>query len=242
MTTAQRHYQDHLAPIYVWMAGGVEAAMQAGDAEVAALGLPRVDGACIVDLGAGFGMHAIPLARRGARVTAIDSSAELMRTLGELGQGLAIDAVVDDLSAFPAHLVEAPTAILCMGDTITHLPSLKAVDELVARASIALRKDGLFVTSFRDYSIALAGDERFIHVRGEEARILTCFLEYEPEHVRVHDLIHERTAEGWRSKVSHYPKLRLAPDRLIASLESHRFKVRREPGLRGMVRLVAQRC
>ena len=242
MTTAHRHYRDHLAPVYVWMAGGVDAAMQAGDAEIVSLGLPRVDGECILDLGAGFGMHAIPLARRGARVTAIDSSAELIRTLGELGQGLAIDAVVDDLSAFAGHLAEAPAAILCMGDTITHLPSMQAVDELVACASIALREDGLFITSFRDYSIALTGDERFIFVRGDETRILSCFLEYEPEFVRVHDLVHVRTPEGWRSKVSHYPKLRLAPERLIASLESHRFKVRREPGVRGMVRLIAQRC
>jgi hypothetical protein len=33
MTTVTEHYANHLAPIYLWMAGGPEAALQAGTAE-----------------------------------------------------------------------------------------------------------------------------------------------------------------------------------------------------------------
>ena len=62
MTTAQRHYEQLLAPIYVWMAGGIESALAAGTQDVALL--TPGDGLAI-DLGAGFGMHAIPLARGG---------------------------------------------------------------------------------------------------------------------------------------------------------------------------------
>ena len=79
MTTVTEHYANHLAPIYLWMAGGPEAALQAGTAEIEALNLPLTDGAAVLDLGAGFGMHAIPLARRGARVTAIGSQRRLAR-------------------------------------------------------------------------------------------------------------------------------------------------------------------
>lgn len=241
MTTVTEHYATHLAPIYVWMAGGAETALRAGAAEIEALQVPFVYGAVVVDLGAGFGMHSIPLARRGARVTAIDTSAELLSTLAELGDGLPIEVINDDLLAFQSHVTEAPSAILCMGDTITHLPEISAVESLIESAAAALSPGGVFVVSFRDYSVPLVADQRFIHVRSDDSRILTCFLEYEPEAVVVHDILHERTTNGWQTRGSHYRKLRLAPERLIASLRSRGLDVHREAGMRGMVRLVARK-
>jgi SAM-dependent methyltransferase len=240
MTTVAEHYANHLGPIYVWMAGGSEAALQVGAAEIDALNLPLTDRGVVLDLGAGFGMHSIPLARRGAQVTAIDTSAELLRALAEFAGNLPIQTVNDDLLAFQSHITEAPAAILCMGDTITHLPDRGAVESLVERASAELRPGGMFVISFRDYSAALIGDQRFIAVRSDDTRIHTCFLEYEPETVLIHDILHQRTPEGWQTRVSHYRKLRLSPEHLIASLRSRGFTVRREAGTRGMVRLVAQ--
>jgi SAM-dependent methyltransferase len=241
MVTAAEHYERHLAPIYVWMAGGSEAALQAGSAEIDTLGLPIPPGAVVIDLGAGFGTHAIPLARRGTRVTAIDSSAELLRTLTTLRGDLPVAVVHGDLLTFPDHITEAPSAILCMGDTITHLPDFGAVERLIESASIELPPGGMFVLSFRDYSVPLFGERRFIAVRSDETRILTCFLEYEPKAVLVHDILHERFPDGWRTRVSCYPKLRLGPERAIAVLRSNGFDVSREVGMRGMVRLVARR-
>jgi SAM-dependent methyltransferase len=241
MSTVADHYERHLAPIYVWMAGGAEAALAAGSAEIDALNLPVARGDFVLDLGAGFGMHSIPLARKGARVTAIDSSAELLRTLAELSGDQPVRAVNDDLLAFQSHIAEAPSAILCMGDTVTHLPDFGAVEQLVARASAELRVGGSLVLSFRDYSVPLTGEQRFIPVRSDETRILTCFVEYEREAVLVHDILHERASGGWQARVSWYRKLRLPPQRLIDCLRSNGFEVRREPGVRGMVRLVARR-
>lgn len=240
MTSVTEHYANHLAPIYLWMAGGPEAALQAGTAEIEALNLPLAHGAAVLDLGAGFGMHAIPLARRGARVTAVDTSSELLRALERLGGNLPIQAVNADLLAFQSHITETPSVILCMGDTITHLPDRGSVDSLVARASVALPANGLFVISFRDYSVPILEDRRVVPVRSDDNRILTCFLEYEPEALVVHDILHERTPEGWQTRVSHYRKLRLSPAHLIASLQCCGFSVRSETGMSGMVRLVAQ--
>jgi 2-polyprenyl-3-methyl-5-hydroxy-6-metoxy-1,4-benzoquinol methylase len=241
MSTVAEHYERHLAPVYVWMAGGAEAALQAGNAEIEAFNLPAARGAVVLDLGAGFGMHAIPLARRGASVTAIDFSVELLRTLAELSGDLPVRTVNDDLLDFQSHIVEAPSAILCMGDTITHLPDLDAVEKLLERAAIELAPSGMFVVSFRDYSVALRGEQRFIPVRSDEARILTCFLEYEAQSVLVHDILHERMSDGWQTRVSCYRKLRLSPEHLVNRLELNGFHVRREAGPGGMVRLVARR-
>lgn len=240
MTTVTEHYAKHLAPIYLWMAGGSVASLEAGAAEIEALNLPLTHGAVVLDLGAGFGMHSIPLARSGARVIAIDTSLELLRTLTEISGGLPIQTVNDELLEFQGHISEAPSAILCMGDTITHLPDLKAVESLIERASTELPPGGTFVVSFRDYSVPLVGNGRFIPVRSDDSRILTCFLEYESDSVLVHDILHQRAPDGWQTQVSHYRKLRLSPEYLVAKFQSSGFNVRREPGVRGMVRLVGQ--
>jgi 2-polyprenyl-3-methyl-5-hydroxy-6-metoxy-1,4-benzoquinol methylase len=74
MATVADHYKTHLAPVYLWMAGGFDAAVSRGETEIEAT-LPNLSrGITAVDLGAGFGMHTIPLARRGCSVIAIDTS------------------------------------------------------------------------------------------------------------------------------------------------------------------------
>jgi 2-polyprenyl-3-methyl-5-hydroxy-6-metoxy-1,4-benzoquinol methylase len=55
------------------MVGDLEAASARADAELDAIGLPAMASGTAVDLGAGFGVHSLPLARRGYRVTAIDT-------------------------------------------------------------------------------------------------------------------------------------------------------------------------
>ena len=240
MTSVAEHYEKILSPVYAWMAGGVDAALAAGKTELDDLDLQLPTGALVVDLGAGFGMHAIPLARSGARVIAVDTSQPLLAELARLAGDLAIKCVHDDLLSFRAHLSEKPTAILCMGDTITHLPEHRNVDFLVHEVAEALAPGGKLVVSFRDYSVALTDEKRFIPVRADERRILTCFLEYEEDTVVVHDILHERAGDAWETHVGSYRKLRLSPERVLSSLESFGFETRREHGARGMIRIVGE--
>lgn len=70
-----------------------------------------VSGSTAVDLGAGFGLHAIPLARRGFSVVAIDSYQPLLQELDERAGTLPIRTVNTDLLGFRAHL-NAPAALI----------------------------------------------------------------------------------------------------------------------------------
>jgi len=72
-----------------------------------------------VDLGAGFGAHAVPLASAGYRVLAIDSSAELLGQLRQTAGKLPIQCIEDDLLTFEDYLDEPVDLILGMGDTLT---------------------------------------------------------------------------------------------------------------------------
>ena len=240
MSSVAEHYERILSPVYSWMTGGADAALETGSAEIDALELHLPAGALVIDLGAGFGMHAIPLARAGARVIAVDSSEQLLGELRLLAGDLSITLVRDDLLSFRSHVNEKADLVLCMGDTLTHLPEHTNLDFLIQEVAESLVPGGRFVISFRDYSEALVDEGRFIPVRSDERRILMCFLEYEEDTVVVHDILHERAGDAWETRVSSYRKLRLSPERVIGSLESFGFETRREPGMRGMVRLVGK--
>src|SRR5271155_5200518 len=100
MVSVADHYRSHLAPVYSWMSGGFDAAIERGKTEIGAIVPDLSKGSCAVDLGAGFGMHSIPLARRGCSVLALDSSGYLLEQLKAHAGTLPITAVEDDLLAF----------------------------------------------------------------------------------------------------------------------------------------------
>lgn len=241
MNAVTDHYAHLLAPIYLWMSGGPSTALSQGAAELSALSVVQSKGARAVDLGAGFGMHAIPVARLGYAVTAIDSSSTLLAQLRQLGEGLDIRTVEADLLEFAAHLDAPPVLILCMGDTLTHLSSPGDVEDLCSRVADSLASGGRFLTTFRDYTRPVQGDARFIPVRSDADRIHTCFLEQEPDRMLVHDILHERQDGAWSMRVSHYPKLRLDPNMVIRTLERCGLSVARDSGPRGMVQIIASR-
>lgn len=237
----REHYDTLLAPIYLWMVGGRDAALVQGAAEVATLGPPRTPAAVAVDLGAGFGMHALPLASAGWRVTAIDRSPHLLAQLRCEARDPRLVVVEGDLLDFREHAPERAELILCMGDTLTHLPDRASLSRLLADVAAALGPEGRFVATFRDYGTPPQGATRFIPVRSDADRILTCFLEEAGERMLVHDLVHERAGDGWTMRVGRYSKLRLAPDAVRSELEGLGLTATLEPGPQGMVRLVASR-
>jgi SAM-dependent methyltransferase len=238
MPTVGDHYAHHLARIYVWMAGGIHAAIEQGSADIAPFLAAPDERMVAIDLGAGFGMHTIPIARAGYAVTAIDTSSLLLTELQTQAVGLRVRAVEDDLLNFQKYVTDGADLIVCMGDTLTHLSRRSEVDDLLRKVARALKPGGRFVATFRDYTRPLSEQARFIPVRSDESRILTCFLEYGPKHVMVHDIVHERSEDGWRMRVSAYPKLRLSPTHVRESLQKHGLTVELETAPRGMVRVV----
>jgi SAM-dependent methyltransferase len=242
MKTAAAHYDSHLGRVYAWMLGDLNAAAARSAAELAEMSLPERTGASALDLGAGIGLHAVALAHRGYAVTAIDACQLLLDQLIARAAGVSVKAMCGDLARFRAEAPGPFDVILCLGDTLTHLPDVPAVEGLFDAVAESLNAGGLFAATFRDYATReLAGDERFILVRRDEERVLTCFLEYGVDRVTVHDLLTERQDRQWTQTVSSYPKLRLAPEWVAAQLEKRGLAARRETAPSGMVRIVGRR-
>jgi SAM-dependent methyltransferase len=227
------HYLTLLGPVYRWMLGDPDAARAAASAQLQDLGL-RGPGIA-VDLGAGPGYHAVALAALGYDVFAIDGFEPFLA-----GIPAPVQAIHADLLAFRAH-VPACDLVVCLGDTLPHLADETAVAALFDEVAAALRPGGRFVVTLRDATRPLEGTARFIPVRSDADRILTCFLEYGPCHIEVHDILSERVGDGFTTKVSAYRKLRLFPDDLVAKLAARGLAIERRDAARGWVILSARR-
>lgn len=240
MTSAVEHYEHLLAEHYSWMSGD-GSPFEKGIAQVAVLQRAKVTGGDqAIDLGAGPGFQAIALSELGYRVLAIDTSQELLGELQVNCGARAVRALHADIMNLSQFVSPASVDVaLCMGDTLTHLPDRTYLPRLFAQVASALRAGGRFVVSYRDLTTELEGLDRFIPVRSSADKIMTCFLEYGPDTVTVHDLIYVRDGETWKLLKSSYPKLRLAVADVTSELEAAGLTVDVEETTRGMTLLSA---
>ncbi|MGG2464659.1 class I SAM-dependent methyltransferase [Streptomyces sp. RGM 3693] len=201
-------------------------------------------GSTAVDLGCGPGTQALALVRLGfSPVIAVDTSERLLAELAQAhartgGAPEALRPLHRDIrDALPeAAPVESVAAVVCMGDTLPHLPTKDDVARLLRDIAHALRRGGHFVATYRDLTAELHGDDRFVPVRSTDDRLLTCFLEYvDADTVLVHDLLHTRSATGWELQASSYPKLRIPAQWLAGQCRAAGLEVRHdETGPRGL--------
>jgi len=242
MSNATEHYEQLLAEHYSWMIGASTAFKAAEQREILTR-LGVAGGELAVDLGAGLGYQSTALADLGfKRVLALDTSAKLLQELQSHRGVRPIETVHDDMMHISHHVSpETADAVVCMGDSLPHLSAHELVPQLFTEVFRALRPTGTFVLSFRDLSSELHGVDRFIPVRSTATKIMNCFLEFSPDTVMVHDLIHVRDGESWNLLKSCYPKLRLSVDEVRRSLEAVGFEVYAQEVVRGMSVLAARR-
>jgi hypothetical protein len=128
-----------------------------------------------------------------------------------------------------------------MGDTLSHLPREEDLDRVFAGVAGRLAAGGRLVLTFRDLSAEARELDRFIPVCARDDLVVTCFLEYEPRTVKVHDLVWTRQAEGWRFQRGMYRKLRLAPEGVSDRLELAGFRVAHADAPGGLAAVVGTR-
>ena len=199
MSTVSEHYERLLSKHYTWMFGS-SFEERVAEQKVFLSRLfgalkHRPEAALAIDLGCGSGFQTIALAQLGfSPVIAIDTSSELLDELRSHVNGLPVQIEKADLRDLPA-IVQAgqATVIVCMGDTLTHLQDKSEVSALFGGVFDRLRPGGIFVITYRDLTTELYGTDRFIPVRSDDNKIMTCFLEFEnAESVVVHDLVYIR--------------------------------------------------
>lgn len=242
METVKNHYDRFLGEVYSWILGDFDTAYQKNVELYSELNVEPGPGKLAVDLGCGPGCQSLALARLGYEVVAFDFCQELLDELDRHADGSGIKTICDDIRDFPSHLTQQVDLIVCMGDTLVHLPDKQSVEELTDLVCQSLRPGGKFIYAIRDYfDYVPTGAERFIPIRATDEQIFTCFLDYKDDVVHVHDLLHRRQGDEWHMKISDYLKLRLDSRDLNRRMESRGLVIEGRTMADGMITVVARK-
>jgi len=237
--TVKEHYDKHLGNFYSWYTGNFEENKENFKAFCLENGIKPFESGYAIDLGAGHGIQTIALAALGFKIRAIDFNNQLIAELKSRIDKYPIEVFNDDIRLVSKYSQPKPELIVCCGDTLPHLDSLIEVQKLIKDSLDILVPNGKIILSFRDYSTELEDTNRFIPVKSDSQRILTCFIEYFADKLRVTDLLNEFENGKWVQKVSSYYKVRLTKDITIKYLNESGFKISYERISNGMVTIIA---
>jgi len=240
-TTARNHYDAFLAGKYAWMAGGTDEQIRESTDFFRTHGIVRGAGRAAIDLGAGCGFQAIPLARAGFAVTAVDFCGSLLDELRQHSGSLPIVTLAEDIRNSASWTGLHPALIVCMGDTLTHLSSMAEVRDLVVQCASQLGPGRTLVLSFRDYTREPPEGVVVIPVRRGKEGIFLCRLEFHPGSVSVRDILYSRRNGRWGRECGEYAKIRIDPAMLNGILEAAGFSIGYLSTENGTVTIIARR-
>lgn len=240
--TAKDHYDNLLGNFYSWMIGDFNSKVKENESYFRENFITASEQALAIDLGCGNGIQSIALANLGYKVVSVDFNKQLLLELYSNKADLPVLLIENDILDYLKGSQDThPELIVCMGDTICHLSTFEDVEELIRKSFKMLKTGGKLVLSFRDYSIPLEDTSRFIPVKLDDYRIMTCFLEYSETKITVTDLIYEKHNGSWHQKVSSYKKLRMSQDYLISQLKKAGFKLDSQKTTNRMIHLIAEK-
>lgn len=237
--TVQEHYDNHLAGFYSWMTGDFRAKADEFKTFLKTNNLSPSANNLAIDLGAGHGIQSIALAESGFTVEAVDFNDQLLNELRANAHNLDIRITKDDIRNVSRFAHKEPALIACCGDTLSHLDSQADIQTFIQHIAGALAPHGTLILSFRDYTHALTGPARFIPVKSDNTRILTCILDYEDNHVNVTDQLYELKAGTWHQKVSTYKKVRLRTPEIVSHITASSMTVTTNEVINRMQTIIA---
>jgi hypothetical protein len=174
-------------------------------------------------------------------VTAVDFCGSLLDELRSHAGDLPIQTIQSDILDFSSWSGRHPALIVCMGDTLTHLPAPADVEDLIRQCFSELAPGGRLILTFRDYSREPKGAVEVIPVLRETSRIFLCRLEFHTDTLTVQDILYSGGRGVWERTAGKYTKIRIAPEMLNRMLAGAGFAIIFSAAENGMIAVIARK-
>lgn len=156
----------------------------------------------VVDAACGTGHHAIALAKRGYQVVGADLSAAMVEQARQnaAAAGVEVRFAVAGLGGLAA-LGETFDAVLCLGNSLPHLLTEKALTEALADFAAVLHPGGLVAIQNRNFDRVWRQQERFMRPQacreGEQEWLFVRFYDFHDETITFNMVRLRRDGEAW---------------------------------------------
>jgi len=111
----------------------------------------------VLDVATGTGFHSVQLLKAGFQVTSADGSAEMLGKAFENARrrGLVLQTVLADWRALNRNILGRYDAVICLGNSFTHLHEEADRRRALAEFYAALKHDGVLIMDQRNYDAIL---------------------------------------------------------------------------------------
>ncbi len=194
--------------------------------------LATPDSGSVIDIACGSGHHAVALARRGYRVIGIDSSLAMIRAAHVLAQSVVptpqfILADMRDATLIAQGDIQM---VLCIGNSLSLLPSLTDVEQLLYTLADMLSPHGRTVLQLLNFDVLRASPLSPLPMRVGAGRsgtpvVFARFFDHlpsEPVSTLVF-LVAQRTGDHWQSSTVTQRVLNISPLWLVETLHDAGF-------------------
>jgi SAM-dependent methyltransferase len=134
--------------------------------------LQKSGGSHVLDMACGAGRHSVELAAHGMKVVGFDSSHAMIRFAKNLAQEreATVDFHVADMMDFHSSIDGPFNQVLCLGNSLALLPSVKDLERVVTTVNSVLRTGGAFIIQVLNFQEILRTGFRFFPIKGGVTR------------------------------------------------------------------------
>jgi SAM-dependent methyltransferase len=160
----------------------------------------------VLDAACGTGHHALALARRGYQVAGADLSTAMVDLARANAAAADLEIAFDVVGLGDLHsLGQTFDAVLCLGNSLPHLLTAKAIGRALADFAAVLRAGGLLVIQNRNFDRVWARRERFMgpqsYRQGDDEWLFVRFYDYGAETLTFNMVRLRRSGQGWSQDV-----------------------------------------
>ncbi len=182
----------------------------------------------MLDAACGTGHHAIALARQGYQAVGADLSAAMIEQArrNAAAAGVEVRFAVAGFGGLAA-LGQTFDAVLCLGNSLPHLLTEKALAEALSDFAAVLHPGGLVVIQNRNFDRVWRQRERFMGPQscreGEREWVFVRFYDFHEATVTFNMIRLQRDGETWTQDVESTELRPIFRDELAAALASSRI-------------------
>jgi len=184
---------------------------------------------CVLDMACGTGRHAIALSTEGMSVIGLDNSKQMIAQARKCSEeyGQPVKFVQDDMTKIASIFDEEFDLVICLGNSLSLLPSLGTVEAVLNDVAGLLSDEGSLVFQVLNFEAIREDDDRFFPLKSgiltdEREVVFARFFEHLKKSVTT-DLVLAaliETKESWKSMVSTRQVIQMDMPMVMSLLET----------------------